>query len=39
METDLRAVTEECTRLKRQNKSLSDQLKEAVRKAWETLIF
>ncbi|CAL1136062.1 unnamed protein product, partial [Cladocopium goreaui] len=33
VETDLRGVTEECTRLRRQNKTLSDQLKEAQRKA------
>ncbi|CAJ1354345.1 unnamed protein product, partial [Effrenium voratum] len=33
VEGDLRAITEECTRLKRQNKSLNDQLKEAQRKA------
>lgn len=33
VEADLRGVTEECTRLRRQNKSLSDQLKEAQRKA------
>jgi len=33
LEGDLRAVVDDCGRLKRQNKSLSDQLKEALRKA------
>lgn len=33
VETDLRALTDECTRLKRHNKSLNDQLKEANRRA------
>eukprot|EP00439_Symbiodinium_sp_Y106_P044445 s843_g5.t1 len=33
VEADLRALSEECGRLKRQNKSLGDQLKEANRRA------
>mmetsp|Transcript_105396 Transcript_105396/g.187427 ORF Transcript_105396/g.187427 Transcript_105396/m.187427 type:complete len:597 (+) Transcript_105396:98-1888(+) len=33
LEGDLRAVVDDCARLKRQNKSLSAQLKEALRKA------